>query len=294
MPLSNFSAGELSSRHLPDVSEACSNTSFSFQIPGASDTLLADEDPDDFFRAVGTPDDVSMAVAGSSTPQVAPKNLGESPLSKDTQGFLKRDSSTLKDGMGIIQGSNLMEETLHNLSKGHGPHSAIAPYDKPVSATVIAASSLSGASVSKPTRSVPLAADHASGVSVPMTTQSTQDNLRNHEPRPIATQELVQRSNIQELKANKCNKEERAEHGESEGKRKRSLRKQQVCVNSRLIVLRLSHYPVNCLESNRMWSNKIPTYKEHNSAWRFWCCSRFDFDYQCPAPQFENQALREF
>ena len=124
-----------------------------------------------------------------------------------------------------------MEETLYNLSESHGPHSVIASHDKLVPAPFIAASSLSGVSVSSnPTRSVPLVAGHASGIFVPMTTQSTQDDLRNHESQPIATQELVRRSNIQELKANRGNNEERAEHGKSEGKRKRGLREQQVCV----------------------------------------------------------------
>jgi len=235
MPLSNFSAGELSSRHLPDVSEACSNTSFSFQIPGASNTLLADEDPDDFFRAVGTPD-ISIAVAGSSMPQIASEVLlDEMPLSKDTQNFLERDSSILKDDTEVLQESNIMQGTLSNLSDGS---LAITSYDKPIPAAdsgpVTVASSLSGVSVfPNPTRSVPLVADHASGVSVPMTTQSTRDNLRNRESQPIATRERVQRSNIKEIAANKSKKEGRTEHAESEGQRKRGLRKEQVCIKSR-------------------------------------------------------------
>ena len=126
-----------------------------------------------------------------------------------------------------------MEETLYNLSESHSPHSAIASHDKLVPATVIAVSSLSGVSASSnPTRSVPLVAGHALGVFVPMTTQSTQDDLRNHKSQPIATQELVRRSNIQELKANRGNKEERAEHGKSEGKRKWFAGTTGVCVLS--------------------------------------------------------------
>jgi len=72
MPLHD-SGDELSSRHLPDVSD----NSFSFQIPGTvtTDNLLADVDLD-FFRGA----DVSIAIPTASTPAATRATLVKEPL----------------------------------------------------------------------------------------------------------------------------------------------------------------------------------------------------------------------
>jgi len=79
MSLLDSPGGELSLRHLPDDSDALSNTSntsFSFQIPqGVSiiDNLLTEEDGDEFFKNVQA--DISVFDAVSLSALNKPKNL---------------------------------------------------------------------------------------------------------------------------------------------------------------------------------------------------------------------------
>jgi hypothetical protein len=233
MSLLDSSGGELSLRHLPDDSDALSNTSntsFSFQIPqGVSiiDNLLAEEDGDDFFNIVQA--DISVVDAVSLSALDKPKILldlekvgKEGSSSRVVSKLVEMPVSLPKLSLGDLD--HHLQDTLSNATRIQRPKLCIntkPPTRSTSTQDAVSHSPLNTVSFSAPSNS--------QGESIP--TSTTQADLPAEE-RQVALDEKLSQINDnrppEEIRKEQTNK---TDNGNIERER-RMPRSRRVCCST--------------------------------------------------------------